>query len=168
MPTIEDLKRIELEEYKTGLRQEEEQETKYANPFADQAFNSCPVCEPFEMEDIPDRLGLPIDDVRIIIDQVDGMTFLKLEDTPAAYTGKSGQFPMVNDAEDALEFGEGAGGSLWKKRGKHIYNKNYRDGGVGMGTNDPHPDYKAHVEGDFMARSGTSGTDLNVDAVGRQ
>lgn len=170
MPSIEGLKRLEIEDYRASLRQEEEENgTEEAlNPFADSGFNNCSPCEPFEMEDIPDRLGLPIDDVHITIDQVDGMTFLKLDDTPTAYTGKKGLFPMVNDAENALEFGAGAGGSLWKKEGRHIHNKSYRDGCVGMGTNDPDENYKAHTEGNFMVRSGSSETDVNSDLVGRE
>ena len=37
--------------------------------------------------------------------------FLKLSDTPAAFTGQAGKYPKVNVGEDALEFAAGGGGA---------------------------------------------------------
>jgi len=61
----------------------------------------------------------------------------------------------------------GEGDCLWEKIKTHIFNKNYRDGTVAMGTNDPNESYKAHVEGDFLTRSPASGTEVWTDVVGR-
>ena len=63
--------------------------------------------------------------------------------------------------------GEDKDACLWEKIKRHIFNKNYREGTVAMGTNDPNEDYKAHVEGDFLTRSPVSGTEVWSDLVGR-
>jgi len=143
MPTIGDLRRIELEEHKASLRRDEEG-GEVLNPFADQSFNNCNPCEPFELDDIPNSLGLQVDDY--------GNISITVEAPPVEVLPEPAEVPSA----------------LWKKKGRHIYNKNYRDGCVGMGTNNPDEDYKAHTGGDLLVRSGVSGTDVNVDAVGRE
>ena len=60
-------------------------------------------------------------------------TFLKLSDTPAAFTGQAGKYPKVNVGESALEFGTpgGAGDML-----KSVYDPN-DDGVLALAQLDP-------------------------------
>jgi len=162
MPTLNEYEAIKS----AVLNQQVAQDITPQSPFSDQSINNC-VLNDVAGYDLADRVGLPGDNLKITIDDVDGMTYLKLDDTDNTYKGKAGKFPMVKDGEDGLEFSDGGGESLWKTRGRHIYNKNYRDGCVGMGTNDPNEDYKAHVEGDFLTRAAASGSEVWSDVVGR-
>jgi len=75
-------------------------------------------------------------------------------------TGGGGSVTNVTQTQE--------GDSLWKKKNNHIYNKNYREGCVGMGTNSPDDDYYAHVEGDFLVRARTAGVVVYSDLVGRE
>lgn len=76
----------------------EEAERLRLNPWLDPAFNTCgvPVEEQgMTPDDLAERVGLPVDNVNIEINEVTGMTFLKLDDTPASYSGHNKKYVQV-------------------------------------------------------------------------
>jgi len=83
MPTIWDL---------------DEAERAKLNPWVDPAFNTCevPFKEPgLNPDDIPDRIGLPVQNLSLEVNEIEGMTFLKLDDTPEAYAGHNKKYVQV-------------------------------------------------------------------------
>lgn len=84
----------------------DEAERLRLNPWLDPAFNTCgvPLDEGMLPDDIPERIGLPMENVSIEINEVTGMTFLKLDDTPASYSGHNKKYVQVQG--ESLAFKE--------------------------------------------------------------
>jgi hypothetical protein len=62
-------------------------------------------------------------------------------------------------------------GCLWAREDAdpdNIYNKNYADGCVGIGTNTTNDSYWCHVEGDLLIRSRADGEAIWSDVVGKE
>jgi len=75
----------------------DEAERARLNPWLDPAFNTCgvPLNEGLLPDDIPERVGLPVDNVSIEVNEITGMNFLKLEDTPDSYSGDDKKYVQV-------------------------------------------------------------------------
>lgn len=80
----------------------EEAERAQLNPWADPEFNFCTL-DPVMPEDIAERVGLASDNVSIEINEVEGMTFLKLDDTPEAYGGHDKKYVQVQGEQLAFK-----------------------------------------------------------------
>lgn len=83
----------------------DEAEKLRLNPWLDPAFNTCgvPLNEGLLPDDIPERVGLPVDNVSIEINEVEGMTFLKLDDTPESYAKHDKKYVQVQGQELGFE-----------------------------------------------------------------
>ncbi len=106
------------------------------NPFRNLTFNKKirPEDETgVSMDDIPERVNIATQNTFLEVNDVTGMTFLKLEDTPSLYSNQKGKSVIVNADESGLTFTTIVGG-YWTKIGSTIH---YKKGYVGIGLVNP-------------------------------
>jgi len=118
---------------------------KPGNPFLDATFNLNRFANEKGMrpDDIAERTGIPTNE-HIEIQTIEGMTFLKLDDTPDEYTVS--KYLRVNEDADAIIFDDLDVEVFWAKGSECIY---YKDRNVAVGKTTA--DYTFDVEGTVRA-----------------
>jgi len=126
-----------------GVPSDSPEKKRIDNPFDNPEFNKSLVMSNQEIpldDDLPERTGIPANNTDITINEITGMTFLKLDDTPEGYTGSAGKVVTVNEGQTGLIFSDvnSLVKSLWTKNGSSIF---YKKGKVGVGLINPAYDF---------------------------
>jgi hypothetical protein len=115
------------------------------NPFLDEEFNRNKFSDEkgLRPDDIAERTGIPTNEY-IEVQTIEGMTFLKLDDTPSEY--ETSKYLRVNEDADAVIFDDLDIEVYWAKGSNCIY---YKDQNVAIGKTTA--DYELDVSGTIRA-----------------